>query len=185
MTIYLYVKQHSVTGLKYFGKTEKVDPYKYMGSGIYWRRHLKKHGNLIKTLEVWKFDDQEMCTDFALTFSKNNNIVESKEWANLQEENGLDGNTKGNGGGKKGRTRQGHSEETKVKLSIANKGNTHSEESKIKMSLAKKGKTCSAETKTKMSIAKKGRTHSAESKAKMSIAQKRRQQVNHALIFTL
>ena len=40
MIIYLYLKQHNITGLKYFGKTEQ-NPYKYKGSGIYWLRHLK------------------------------------------------------------------------------------------------------------------------------------------------
>ena len=194
MTIYLYVKQHSVTGLKYFGKTTQNDPYKYKGSGLYWSNHIKKHGNFIETVDLWGFDNQEMCTEFALTFSKNNDIVESEEWANLQEENGLDG-------GAKGRT---FSAETRAKLSLAakgnkaNKGKTHSEETKTKMSLANKGKTsgfkgktCSAETRAKMSLAKKGKTsgnkgktHSAETRMKMGIAQKRRQKVNHALILT-
>ena len=54
MTIYLYVKQHSITGLKYFGKTTKIDPFLYKGSGKYWQRHIKKYGkNFIETLEVW------------------------------------------------------------------------------------------------------------------------------------
>ncbi len=44
MTIYLYVKTHNVTGLKYLGKTSRTNPHEYQGSGIYWRSHLKKHG---------------------------------------------------------------------------------------------------------------------------------------------
>ena len=96
MTIYLYVKQHSITGLKYFGKTESIDPFKYNGSGIYWINHTKKHGRQhIKTIEIWGFDDINLCKDFALKFSEENNIVESKDWANLKVENGLDGNPKG------------------------------------------------------------------------------------------
>lgn len=88
--IYLYVKQHSVTGLKYFGQTKSRDPFKYKGSGSYWTRHIKKHGtNHIKTLEVWGFDDREMCQNFAAKFSKEHNIVESKDWANLIPETGL------------------------------------------------------------------------------------------------
>jgi hypothetical protein len=39
---FLYIKTHSVTGLKYFGKTTK-DPFRYKGSGVYWVRHLKVH----------------------------------------------------------------------------------------------------------------------------------------------
>jgi len=95
MIIYLYVKQHTITGLKYFGKTTR-NPFKYSGSGKYWCRHFLKYGkDQIKTLEIWGFDDQELCTEFALKFSKENNIVKSKEWANLIAENGLDGTPPG------------------------------------------------------------------------------------------
>jgi hypothetical protein len=60
MIIYLYVKQHSITDLKYFGRTVR-NPFKYPGSGTYWSNHFKKHGKEhIKTLEVWGFDDQEL-----------------------------------------------------------------------------------------------------------------------------
>ena len=38
MTIYLYVKQHSITGLKYFGRTTQANPYKYKGYGNTLRR---------------------------------------------------------------------------------------------------------------------------------------------------
>ena len=51
MIIYLYIKQHSITNLKYFGVTKKKDPFKYMGSGTYWNRHISKHGkDQVKTL---------------------------------------------------------------------------------------------------------------------------------------
>ena len=94
MGIYLYIKRHKVTGLKYFGKTTKSNPYSYPGSGKYWNRHCSEHGKgneFVETIDVWYFSDQDECTEFALKFSKENNIVESKEWANLVEENGLDG----------------------------------------------------------------------------------------------
>ena len=92
MIIYLYIKQHSNTKLKYFGKTMKSDPFKYLGSGTRWLNHIKKHGkDKVVTLEIWGFDDQDLCSEFALAFSKKNNIVESTEWANLRPENGLDG----------------------------------------------------------------------------------------------
>lgn len=42
MTIYLYLKTHNKTGLKYLGKTVSVDPHLYQGSGTIWRRHIKK-----------------------------------------------------------------------------------------------------------------------------------------------
>jgi hypothetical protein len=52
MVIYLYVKQHKITKLKYFGKTTRSDPHRYMGSGAHWRAHLKKHGKDIETLQI-------------------------------------------------------------------------------------------------------------------------------------
>jgi hypothetical protein len=101
MKIYLYVKQHKITGLKYFGMTVTKDPYVYLGSGKYWRRHLKTHGKDIDTINVWEFTDPELCEEFALDFSEKNNIVESKEWANLRPENGKDGKAPGSPGMKK------------------------------------------------------------------------------------
>jgi len=116
MIIYLYLKQHNITGLKYFGKTEQ-NPYKYKGSGIYWLRHLKKHGRDISTLKVWKFERQEVCTRFALWFSRKFNIAQSEEYANLVEERGYDGcGMVGELNGMFGKT---HSVEAKQKISIA------------------------------------------------------------------
>ena len=108
MTIYLYVKQHSITGLKYFGKTTSINPFKYLGSGEYWINHLNEHGKEhIKTLEIWGFDADyindkgrpisKLATDFALKFSKDNNIVNARNdngkkiWANLVFEDAKDG----------------------------------------------------------------------------------------------
>lgn len=88
--VFLYVKTHRKTGLKYFGKTTK-NPYTYKGSGHYWKRHIKLHGNDIETEVLGVFYDEESLTAFALDFSRTNNIVQSDEWANLIEENGLDG----------------------------------------------------------------------------------------------
>jgi len=92
MSIYLCVKIHTKTNLKYFCKTAKQNPYTYKGSGIYWLRHINTYGTeYIKTLRVWEFDKAETASEFALKFSRDNKITESKHWANLQDENGLDG----------------------------------------------------------------------------------------------
>ena len=93
MPLYLYHKKHKITGLNYFGKTDN-DPVNYNGSGVYWNSHLQKHGKLIVTVQVWKFDNINERSEFAIKFSADNNIVESKEWANLCPENGLDGGDK-------------------------------------------------------------------------------------------
>lgn len=92
MKITLYIKTHNKTGLKYFGKTSNDrDPEKYAGSGKYWLRHLRKHGKDLSTKILGVFDDPIKCSEFAIKFSRDNNIVESDEWANLREENGQDG----------------------------------------------------------------------------------------------
>lgn len=89
---YLYIKQHSVTGLLYFGKTTKINPNKYAGSGKHWLRHIKKHGRkYIETLWYCLFIDQIELIKFATNFSIQENIVESELWANIINENGLDG----------------------------------------------------------------------------------------------
>lgn len=88
---WLYIKQHNVTGLKYFGKTACEDPVKYKGSGLHWQRHIKKHGNDVTTTLCQLFNDRGLLTAYATAFSDQHNIVESDEWANLKSENGLDG----------------------------------------------------------------------------------------------
>jgi hypothetical protein len=93
MSLYLYHKKHKITGLNYFGKTDN-DPINYNGSGVYWNSHLRKHGKLIETVQVWEFDNINERSEFAIKFSAENNIVKSDEWANLCPENGLDGGDK-------------------------------------------------------------------------------------------
>jgi len=75
------------------------------------------------------------------------------------------------GGGSKGKM----SEETKVKIGLANKGRIFSEEHKEKCRQRQKGKIHSKETKLKLSILNKGKTHSEESKKK--IRDKRKLQI--------
>ena len=90
--IYLYIKTHNITGLKYFGKTTNTDYEAYKGSGTRWRNHIKKHGYDVTTELYGAFadDDKDNCLAAALAFSIENNIVESTEWANLKLET-LDG----------------------------------------------------------------------------------------------
>jgi len=88
--IHLYVKTHNITGLKYFGKTTQ-DPHKYRGSGKYWKLHIQKHGYNVSTEIIGSYTDLSECYAAALAFSKEHDIVRSEQWANLIEENGLDG----------------------------------------------------------------------------------------------
>lgn len=96
---YLYVKVHRKTGLKYFGKTVR-DPFKYPGSGKYWRRHLKVHDNDVHTFVLGTFDNEVSCVGWATLFSKFYSITESNDWANLRDENGRDGAPVGHEGHK-------------------------------------------------------------------------------------
>lgn len=87
---YLYVKTHNVTGLKYFGKTTK-NPFKYLGSGVYWLRHIKLHGIDITTEIIGLYYRKEDIKQIAESFSIKHDIVNSIHWANCKLENGLDG----------------------------------------------------------------------------------------------
>ena len=155
---YLYIKQHSVTGLKYFGKTTQ-DPYKYLGSGTRWRNHIKKHGRkFVETIWLSDLYYDTSITEHALHFSYENNIVKSNEWANLKPEDGLEGCVSG----------FPKSDETKAKMSISATGKVRSVETRARISAVRTGSTASDKTKAKMSASCKGRTPSEETKAKIS-----------------
>lgn len=91
MPIYLYIKTHNKTGLKYLGKTKSKDPYKYQGSGIVWKRHIEKHGYDVTTSILLMTEDKQELKNTGLFFSKLFDEVNSKEWANLMEEYGQGG----------------------------------------------------------------------------------------------
>lgn len=162
---YLYIKQHSITGLKYLGKTTNKNPKKYTGSGVHWKRHIKKHGKRIETLWVYLFTDIDKLVATALTLSEIFDIVESDSWSNLILENGLDGTPVGTV----------LSEESKQKISNATKGvnnpfygKIHTEETKLKMSKIHKNKTLSQEHKQKLIQTNTGRICSNDTRSKIS-----------------
>jgi hypothetical protein len=174
---WLYLKQHNITGLKYFGKTIR-DPMKYVGSGVVWARHLKKHGCNITTVWTKLFTDKDELTQFAIQYSKDHNIVESKEYANLVLEDGLMGGDTGiSDAGRKiiseKSKKQRHTEATKQKIREARK----------KQANPRLGKKHSAETiekirqKRALQIMPKGRALSEESKRKIAESQK----IRHAI----
>ena len=117
---YLMIKTHNKTGLKYLCKCTNRDPYKYKGSGVYWKRHLKEHGRDITTEVIFQTENLDEFNFICLQYSKELNVKDSNEWANLIEETGLDGGTTHNNpfwlkGFK-------HSDESKQKISEASKG---------------------------------------------------------------
>lgn len=188
---YLYVKQHQITGLKYFGKTIKTDPISYKGSGKYWRNHIKKHGREhVITLNIWSFESQNECSMFALKFSKDNDIVKSKEWANLCFENGTDGGSRILSEETKQKMRIAQqkrwaplkkvkppkqkrklTEDHKLKISQGNKNKTVSQSTRIKISNSKRGISFTDNHKNNLKLnhkGMKGYTHDKTTKAKMS-----------------
>lgn len=99
------IKQHPITGLKYLCKSTSKEPLKYNGSGKYWKRHLNKHGKegIITCWISKEYTLKEEIQKDALYMSIELDIVNSKEWANLILENGLDGGyTSKEWGGKSG-----------------------------------------------------------------------------------
>ena len=91
MTIYLYVKTHRITGLKYLGTTVSKNPNNYKGSGKYWRNHIEKHGYDVDTKILLETTNKVELTKAGLYYSELWNVVESKEWANLKPESGAGG----------------------------------------------------------------------------------------------
>lgn len=91
----LYIKQCPHCGLKYFGKSTQDNIEYYQGSGTRWRRHLEKHG--VESVHLWNSDwyYDKSISRFALKFSRINQIVESADWANLKDEDGLAGGDPG------------------------------------------------------------------------------------------
>jgi hypothetical protein len=198
----LLVQTHNVTGLKYFCKTIHLDKvHWYKGSGTVWKRHLKKHGNDVSTGIMGVYYDRQRCVESALEFSRKHNIVASKEWANLVEENAETG---AQGGDKHPMFGRPHPQKGTKRPEISarmsgqnnpNYGIKWSEERKIATSIARtgkklnrplgsksgmKGKAYPEEGKRKLSEVMKGNKFSLgkfpseETKAKMSASQKAR-----------
>ena len=129
--LYLMVKTHSTTGLKYLCKRVTTSDSKatsYLGSGTRWNNHLKVHGKHINTdiLVKCELDKIEEFSKLCIEYSNKFNIVKSDDWANLIIETGKPGTKidiyrgdKGTFYGKK------HTEETKIKMSIANSGDNN------------------------------------------------------------
>lgn len=95
MTIYtLYVKTHKKTGLKYLGQTTQADPFKYPGSGIDWKTHLKEFGHEIHTEILLQTIDKSERNRLGRYYSALWRVVTAaddfgnKIWANKMTESG-------------------------------------------------------------------------------------------------
>lgn len=155
---YLYVKRHMDTGLRYLGVTTK-EPYKYLGSGLYWGKHLKLHGKNIITCVIGEFTDKEECSKVALEYSKLHNVVKSVEWANLKPENAKQGWVAG----------MPQRDETVAKRIKANTGKKRTEETKRKIAETRIGEKHWYYGKSGKEMPWFGRKHTPESIAKMRL----------------
>lgn len=174
---YLYIKKHSITEKLYFGKTVR-NPERYYGSGTKWLNHINYHGKQhVETLWYCLFLDEHSINEFAILFSKQNNIVSSNDWLNLIEETGLGNSDVSNSlkenisKSKLGNTyRKGkrHTPEANEKNRMAHLGKKQSEETIAK----KRGKSHrqTEETKNKIRESMTGKKYSSERVEKMKTA---------------
>jgi hypothetical protein len=109
MSIYLYIKTHNITGLKYLGKTKR-NPYKYKGSGIDWIEHLKRHGKNVTTEVIHECKDNAELNILGRYYSTLYNVTGAmddfgnKIWANRIPETGGGGDQSGPKNGMYGKT---------------------------------------------------------------------------------
>lgn len=161
--IYLYLKTHKITGKKYFGKTVQ-DPFTYMGSGTYWKEHLKRYGNFVNTEIIFQTECKKELKEKAIYYSNLWNIAENKEFANYILEMGDGGNTSDSPKYQdwlENVARNKNSEYNKMLSERMKKNNpifnpeiakkVHNEETYKKIGLAHKGKTISEEQKKYLS----------------------------------
>ena len=160
MVGYIYLNTDLKTGKQYAGKHHyhiegQLDP-NYHGSGVLWTKVLKKRPKELIKEEYIKtcYSEEEMCSDeqyyikvFDTLYPNGYNLTEGGEGCVA-------------------------SEETRKKMSLAQKGKHISEEQKKKLSIALKGRIMSDEHKKKIGEANKGRHHSEESKKKISESHK-------------
>lgn len=83
--LYLMIKTHMVTGLKYLCKkvtTSDSKAISYLGSGTRWNNHLKVHGKHINTeiLIKYNLDKIEEFSKLCIDYSNKFNVVKSSDW---------------------------------------------------------------------------------------------------------
>ena len=181
---FLLIMEHNITGLKYFCKTTMLDRVcRYKGSGVAWTKHLKEFGKDITVGVLGFYTNAERCYKAAEEFSREHDVANSKDWANIIPETGkngasLVGELNPFYGKKHTPEMVEHLRQQKIGKSV-NKGAYRSPEQRAKISASLKGrknpavskaltgKKLSEETKLKISKSGKGRVVSPETKEKI------------------
>lgn len=169
--------------------TTKSDPFSYSGSGIYWKNHLQKHGYEYTTEILKECKNKEEVKKWGLYYSKLWNVVESKDWANLKEEQGDGGRQSkevreqigkaGIGRIPWNKGKQIWNEEERKKISERNKERGKQSKETIEKRIQKNtGKKRTNEQKERMIMAQKGKHISEEHAKKISNATKGRKPWN-------
>ena len=87
-TRYLMLKEHCHTQKKYLCVTVRKNYDSYEGSGIYWQKHLQKHGKHFKTTLLFSSDNEEEFNTQCLYYSELFDVVKNPNFANLVPELG-------------------------------------------------------------------------------------------------
>lgn len=146
MNHYVYEITNLINGKKYIGKRSckcPIEEDKYMGSGTLLKRAIKKYG-----IDNFKKEIIQICESSEMAYIYEElHTIQVNAWSNEKYYNLKCGGKGGTYGIKM-------SEDTKLKISIANKGKQSpnkgkklSELTKLKISNAQKGKTISLKTK--------------------------------------
>lgn len=190
---YLYIKQHTITGKLYFGKTTNTESgmLKYKGSGKHWGNHIKKHGKeYVVTLWYQLYDNVFDLVADALSMSKSFDIINNDSWLNLMLENGLTGGNVGISdhtrkllsdsrmGEKNPFFSKTHNDNALRLISISSKNRKKSDKEIEEFRKRMTGelnhnykKPVSEERKLKQSLSMRGRTPTEEHRKNQSIAQ--------------
>jgi DNA-binding NtrC family response regulator len=85
--MYLYKKTHKITGMQYLGVTTQ-NPFRYTGSGLEWKQHIKQYGNYVTTEILFESENRIEIREKGLYYTCLWNIIESSEFANNWREDG-------------------------------------------------------------------------------------------------
>lgn len=149
---YILLKIHNTTGLKYLCKhvtQYESTCYSYPGSGVYWKRHLEKHGNDVSTEILKACNTLAEAKEVGEYYSTLWNVVESTEFANLVTE-------QGQGGAEPVKFRKNHPGWRGLRL-VGDDNPAKRLDVREKISQKLKGRIFNDETKKKLSEAKKGK----------------------------
>lgn len=171
MNHYVYEITNLVNGKKYIGKRSckcPIEDDKYMGSGKLLKLAIGKYG-----IENFEKRIVTICRTEEYAYEQEHILISVYDAYNNENYYNL------NTGGKGGMTGVRLSEETKKKISEANKnqipwikGKTHSDKVRQILSNAHKGKVVMQETRDKLSKCRKGKALSEETKKKISETKK-------------